>query len=142
MLLYEAADVCRTTYDPASRILVATWWRMEHAQLQPNLERQMEQVQAGARYLIIDVGDCVGAPTAAEQAWFVGTVFPSYRAGGLVALINVVPKSGVARLGASRWQRSASRFGFDTFDTSDVQTALDLLAEKYGVRATLEAVTT
>ena len=48
----------------------------------------------------------------------------------------------MARLGANRWQRSASKFGFDTFDTSDLAAALDLIAERYGVRASVEAVTT
>ena len=141
MLLYQAKDVCRTTYDPASGIMVATWWIMDHAQIRPNLLAQMAQVKAGARYLIIDVGDCRGVPSAADQAWFGEVVFPAYRRDGLKALINVVPKSGVARLGASRWQRTASRFGFDTFDTSDVAAALDLIAERFGARATVEAVT-
>lgn len=142
MLLYQAKGICRTTYDPASGIMVAAWWVMDHAHIRPNLTTQMAQVRAGVRYLIIDVGECHGAPTPEDQAWFGDTVFPDYRAAGLRAMINVVPRSGVAQLGASRWQRTASQFGFDTFDTSDVQTALDLIAERYGVRATLEAVTT
>ena len=142
MLVYQAEDVCRTTYDPASRILVATWWNMVHEQIRPNLTRQMAQVAAGARYLIIDVGECRGVPAPDDQAWFGDTVFPAYRAAGLRAMINVVPRSGAARLGASRWQRTASKFGFDTFDTSDLAAALDLVAERYGVRATLEAVST
>ena len=142
MLLYQAKDTCRTTYDPASRIMVATWWNMDHDHIRPNLERQMEQVKAGARYLIIDVGECRGVPAPEDQAWFGDTVFPSYRDHGLKAMINVVPRSGVARLGANRWQRTATRFGFDTFDTSDVAAALDLIADRYGVRATVEAVTT
>jgi hypothetical protein len=141
MLLYQAHDVCRTTYDPESRIMVATWWNMVHEHIQPNLERQMAQVKAGARYLVIDVGECRGVPAPDDQAWFGEVVFPSYQRDGLKAMINVVPRSGVARLGANRWQRSASRFGFDTFDTSDVTAALELLAERYGVRATLDAVT-
>lgn len=142
MLLYEADDVCRTTYDPASQIMVATWWDMRHEHIRPNLVAQMDQVKAGVRFLVIDVGDCRGAPTPEDQAWFGDTVFPSYRAHGLQALINVVPRSGKTRLGANRWQRTASEFGFDTFDTSDVSAALDLIAERYGVRASLEAVTT
>lgn len=141
MLLYQANDICLTTYDPASRIMVATWWTMAHEHIRPNLARQMDQVKAGARYLIIDVGECQGVPSPEEQAWFGDTVFPTYRAGGLKAMINVVPRSGVTRLGASRWQRSASRFGFDTFDTSDVAAALDLIAERYGVRARVEDLT-
>jgi len=141
VLLYQAKDVCRTTYDPGSRILVATWWNMVHEHIRPNLLRQMEQVAAGARYLIIDVGECRGVPLPEDQAWFGDTVFPAYRAAGLKAMINVVPASGVARLGANRWQKTASRFGFDTFDTSDLGAALDLIAERYGVRAAVEAVT-
>jgi hypothetical protein len=140
MLIYQARDVCLTTYDPESRILVATWWSMAHDHIRPNLERQMEQVAAGARYLVIDVAECRGVPAPEDQAWFGDTVFPAYRAAGLKAMINVVPKSGVARLGANRWQRTASQFGFDTFDTSDLPAALDLIAERYGVRATPEAV--
>jgi hypothetical protein len=101
----------------------------------------MAQVKAGARYLVIDVGECRGVPAPEDQAWFGEVVFPDFQRDGLKAIINVVPKSGVARLGASRWQRSASRFGFDTFDTSDVAAALDLIAERYGVRATVDAVT-
>lgn len=140
MLLYEAAGVCRTTYDPASHIMLATWWRLVHEHLRPNVERQVAQVAAGARYLVIDVGDCQGVPTADEQAWFAAEVFPACKVHGLKAVINVVPRSGVTRLGAARWQRTADRFGFDTFDTSDVAAALDLLADRYGARATLEAV--
>ncbi len=126
MLLYQAKDVCRTTYDPQSGIMVATWWVMDHDHIKPNLRAQMDQVKAGVRYLIIDVGDCHGVPTPEDQAWFGDTVFPSYRASGLKAMINVVPLSGAARLGANRWQKTASRFGFETFDTSDVAAALDL----------------
>jgi hypothetical protein len=140
MLIYEAKEICRTTYDPASRIIVATWWNMVHEHIRPNLERQMAQVKAGARYLVIDVGDCRGVPAPDDQAWFGDEVFPAYRRDGLRAMINVVPRSGVARLGANRWQRTASLAGFQTFDTSDVSAALDLIAEKFGVRATLEAV--
>jgi len=140
MLVYQASDICRTTYDPASRIMVATWWVMDHQHIRPNLERQMAQVAAGARFLVIDVGECHGVPTAEDQAWFGEVVFPAYRRDGLRALINVVPKSGVTRLGANRWQRTASQSGVDTFDTSDVAAALDLLADRYGVRASLEAV--
>jgi len=142
MLLYQATDICRTTYDPASQIMVAAWWTMDHEHIRPNLTRQMDQVRAGVRYLIIDVCDCRGVPTPEDQAWFGDTVFPAYRDAGLKAMINVVPRSGVARLGANRWQRTATRFGFDTFDTSDLAAALDLLADRYGVRATVEAVTT
>lgn len=142
MLLYQARGICRTTYDPASGIMVAAWWVMDHDHIRPNLTTQMAQVAAGVRYLIIDVGECLGVPTPEDQAWFGDTVFPAYRAAGLKALINVVPRSGAARLGAARWQRTASQFGFDTFDTSDVQAALDLIAARYGVRATVDAVTT
>jgi len=141
MLVYQASGICRTTYDPESRIMVATWWTMVHDQIRPNLERQMAQVRAGARYLVIDVGECHGVPEAEDQTWFGEVVFPAYRRDGLRAVINVVPKSGVARLGANRWQRTAVQAGFDTFDTSDVAAALDLIAERYGVRATVEAVT-
>jgi hypothetical protein len=140
MLVYDATDICRTTYDPASRIIVATWWIMVHEHIRPNLERQMALVKDGARFLVIDVGDCRGVPAPEDQAWFGEVVFPAYRRDGLLAMINVVPKSGVARLGANRWQRTASLAGFETFDTSDVQAALDLIAEKFGVHATLEAV--
>jgi hypothetical protein len=140
MLVYQAKDCCRTTYDPESRIMVATWWNMTREHIRPNLERQMEQVRAGALYLVIDVGDSRGVPPPEDQAWFGDTVFPAYRAAGLKAMINVVPKSGVARLGASRWQRTASQFGFDTFDTSDLQAALDLIAERYGARGAPEVV--
>jgi hypothetical protein len=141
MLVYQAHDVCRTTYDSESRIMVATWWNMVHEHIRPNLERQMAQVKAGARYLVIDVGESHGVPTPEDQTWFGEVVFPAYRRDGLKAMVNVVPKSGVARLGANRWQRTASQFGFDTFDTSDVAAALDLIAERYGVRATVDAVT-
>jgi hypothetical protein len=140
MLLYEAPEICRTTYDPASRILVATWWNMAQPHIRPNLSRQMEQVSAGACYLVIDVGEARGVPSPEDQSWFAEVVFPAYRKGGLKAMVNVVPRSGVARLGANRWQRTASQFGFDTFDSSDLSAALDLIAERYGVRATPEAV--
>lgn len=140
MLVYEAEGICRTTYDPASGVMVATWWVMDHDHVRPNLLAQVARVQAGARFLVIDVGECHGVPTPEHQAWFADAVFPAYRAAGLKAMINVVPRSGAARLGANRWQRTASAFGFDTFDTSDVEAALDLIAQRYGVRASAEAV--
>jgi hypothetical protein len=139
-LVYEAQGICRTTYDPASRIMVATWWDMRPEHIRPNLERQMAQVEAGARFLVIDVSETRGVPSPEHQAWFGDTVFPSYRRHGLKAMINLVPKSGMARLGANRWQRTASRFGFDTFDASDLAAALDVIRDRYGASASVEAL--
>ena len=76
MIVYQAKDVCRTTYDPASRIMVATWWNMDLEHIRPNLERQMAQVRAGAQYLIIDVAEARGVPSPEDQAWFGEVVFP------------------------------------------------------------------
>jgi hypothetical protein len=132
-VIYQAPGVVTTTYDPASTVILVSWEHLAPAHIRPCLERQMEQVKAGARFLVVDVGTARGAPTPEHQAWFDEEVFPFYRRHGLRALITVVPQSGVTRLGAQRWMSAASRHGFDAWDASDLEAVLELIQRRYGV---------
>lgn len=134
--IHDVDGIVETVHHPADKVVYVKWHTFTgHDHLRPSLEAQMAQVACGAAgVVIVDVSEATGVPSEADQAWFGQVVFPAYKAAGLRALINVQPRSALTRLGAKRWSRTASGFGFDIIDCTDVQHAFDL-ARDYTARA-------
>ena len=102
-----------------------------HRHLRPSIEAQVAHVRDhGARFVVVDVSGAKGVPSDEDQAWFAETVFPQYKTHGLAALVTVLPKSAITKLGASRWNRSASGFGFELAEVASLDDARALIAEK------------
>lgn len=70
--------------------------------------------------MIVDVSEAKGVPSDADQTWLVESVFPQYQHYGLQALVTVLPKSAVAKLGAQRWKHSASGFVFQLAEVASI----------------------
>jgi hypothetical protein len=142
--VYDAPGIALTTYDPATGLILARWRELSrHTHTRPCIEKQMALVAAGARFVVVDVSEASGVPSLEDQEWFATTVFPFYAAHGLGALVNVVARSAVTNLGASRWLRNAAASGgFETHDAPTLPGALDLLRTRYGVAVPDGAATT
>jgi len=134
--VHDLEGVARIFYEPVSRVMLTTWVNLMHAHIKPLIERQMEQVARGARFLVVDVRLTRSVPSPEDQAWYASTAVPFYKANGLRALVNLVPQSAVAKLGASRWRATAAQGGIDTWEAGDLESALRLLHERYGVDVT------
>ena len=87
----------------------------------------MKAVKEGAEYIIVDVSETTGTPSQEDQNYFAESVFPFFEKTGLKALITVLPQGAISKMGAKRWQRTASSFAFSTYDVESTGDAEGLI---------------
>jgi hypothetical protein len=130
--IYHAAGQCEATFDAATQTIYARWDKFPaEGHFRPCLDAQAKLVAAGrAKFVIVDVSKTTGVPLQEDQAYLVEKVFPAYKAGGLKAIITVVPASAITKMGAKRWQDSGSQFGFAMYEAASVADAEQLIRDK------------
>ena len=125
--IYEKKNVTYCDYDSVSKTIYVYWNSLYKDDIiRECVEVQMKKVEAGALSIIIDVKEAAGTPSDDTQRWFAKEVFPFYDQHGLKQLITILPKSAVAKVGASGWNKTASSFKFDIYETDSIENAKKL----------------
>jgi hypothetical protein len=131
-VVFEAKGIAKVVLQSESRQVFVTWDSFSGGQFKPCLEAQMSVVKAGkAKFVIVDVRKTKGVPTQDDQDFLVKTVFPAFHAGGVQAIVTLVPESAVTKMGAKRWQSSGSQFGFKMYEAGSPEDAESLLASEF-----------
>ena len=98
-LVDERPGVCSIGYDDSNEAVVITWLRNDNEAFRPMLEKQLQLIVAhDAKTVIVDTREATGTLNDENQAWLGDNFFPRLSCTGLVALVNVVPRSALAVL--------------------------------------------
>lgn len=112
------------------RIISVIWEKLYDAdEIYASCKPQLELVKNNkADVIIIDVSNASGTPPVECQEWFGNVLFPGYSENpNFKALINVIPKSSVTKMGANRWKKTAeNNFGFSVYETDSLEVAKSL----------------
>lgn len=114
------------------KIIHVKWKNLSKAEIiYGSCKEQIKVVQnEGCNVVIIDLSESTTTPPMECQKWFGEVMFPELMKNpDFKALINVLPASSViTKMGANHWKRTAqkSQFGFDVYETNDVNEAKKL----------------
>lgn len=132
--IFSEKAIVDTTYDEKSKTIHVKWHALGgHNFVRPSCLAQADAVKKGAKFIIVDVSQCKGTPSQDDQDFFGKTLFPEFEKNGLRALITVVPATGVGKMGANRWKKTASSFKFELYEvdtTADAQNLIKSLTTK------------
>ena len=132
--IYSKDGVVQTLVE--ENIIHVTWQELIDADvLYASCNAQLEEVKKGAKVVIIDVSQAKGLPPQEVQDWFGNTLFPGFSANEhFKGIINILPSSAIAKLGANRWNKTAEQgpFNFTTYETDSVEAAKKLAQELAG----------
>jgi hypothetical protein len=53
-----------------------------------------------------------------DQKWFGDYLFPNMQKAGIKAIITVLPKDALAKLGAKTWNKTGNMFDIDFYEVS------------------------
>ena len=87
-------------------------------------------MQFGAKVIIVEFVDAIGALPQETQDWLTTTFFPKVQEFGEKAIITVIPKNGLTKFTAKQWMSSCSPFGFEMFDAASLKDAQTLAGSK------------
>ena len=132
-VVYEVADQVAVLFDQAAQLIVARWARFgDHDTFARSLDVQAELVEAGrARFIVVDIGETTGTPSARDHDYVNRFVYPRYRRGGLQAIVTVLPHSARTRMGTQGWNRSGRSWRFAMHEAATLEDARELLERTY-----------
>lgn len=123
--LYNAPGYGSAWYESTNQCIYAQWENMltkEH--MRPSCEAQLKAAaQYKAKAVIIDSSNSKGLPVPEDQKWFGDYLFPNMQKAGIKAIITVLPKDALAKLGAKTWIKTGSMFGIDFLEVGSVPEA-------------------
>jgi hypothetical protein len=131
-ILYDAPGFCHTWYESSNGCIYAKWENMLTSKhMRPNCEEQLQAaIKFKAKAVIIDTSQSKGTPLVDDQKWFGEYLFPNMQKAGIKAIITVLPKDALAKLGAKSWNKTGSMFEIDFIEVGSVAEA-ENQAKKY-----------
>mgnify|MGYP000930798166 CR=1 FL=1 len=119
-MLYDAPGFGSAWYESSNNCIYAYWENMlTQKHMRPSCEAQLEAVKKyGAKAVIIDTSDSKGTPMVDDQKWFGEYLFPNMQKAGIKAIITVLPKDALAKLGAKTWNKTGNMFDIDFFEVN------------------------
>jgi len=112
--IYEKKGHVKVNYKPETKVMYVVWKNLfDQKIVRDCCERQLDQVQIGARILIVDITNSEGVVLEKTQKWLETYLFPGYARAGLRAIITIDSKSPVTQLSSRRWTQAGSDFSFD-----------------------------
>jgi len=132
-VVFDVADQVIVLLDEPAGLIVVRWSRFgDHDTFTRSLDVQAELIEAGrARFIVVDIGETTGTPSAMDHDYVNRFVYPRYRRGGLKAIVTVIPHSARTRMGTKGWNRSGRTWRFAMHEAATVQDARDLLERTY-----------
>ncbi|WP_088312633.1 hypothetical protein [Kineosporia sp. R_H_3] len=132
-VVYEAPGEVSVWFDANPAEIVVRWTRFgDHTTFRDSLDAQADLVEAGrARFIVVDVQAATGSPSARDHDYVNRFVYPRYRAGGLAAIVTVLPRDAHTRMGTQRWQQHGRAWGFAVYETATLDDAHDLLQDHH-----------
>jgi hypothetical protein len=134
--LFTIEKTIKVVHYPAQRALVGEWESLCTPQFRDALMRSMNEAQRlGAKSWIVDLTREPGVPSQDDLKWIETFNVANALRKGVVACINVHGASVIAKLGARRWNKSASDGGMLTYDCASLDEALEIAAQVASGRA-------
>lgn len=128
--IYLKEGCVKVNYKPETGVIYVLWKNLFDQKIVKDCcERQLKEVQKGAKFLVVDVSETRGVILDETQKWFETYLFPAYAKAGLRSLITINSKSPVTRLSAQRWIQAGSDFSFDVVTVSSREEATKVVAE-------------
>ncbi|EDM74605.1 hypothetical protein PPSIR1_17245 [Plesiocystis pacifica SIR-1] len=127
---YAKGKVVRALVDPSIQAVIVHWNYLSNDDiLRECTAAQLEQVQAGARSIIVDVSIARGMLSEAAQRYFQDEFFPALAKAGLRAVITVTPRRELALAAAEHWTKTGELFTFGMYETSELAAARKLAGQ-------------
>ena len=124
---YVKGKAVRALVDPSIGAVIVHWNFLGNDEIVLECTRaQLEQVQAGARSIIVDVSVARGMLSEAVQGYFQDDFFPALAEAGLRAVITVTPRRELALAAAEHWTKTGEVFSFGMYETSSLDAAREL----------------
>ncbi|MBI4942102.1 MAG: hypothetical protein HY830_15260 [Actinobacteria bacterium] len=132
-IMLEVAAQVAVLFEESAALIVVRWFRFgDHDTFTRSLDVQAGLVEAGrARFIVVDIAEATGTPSAMDHDYVNRFVYPRYRRGGLKAIVTVIPHSARTRMGTKGWNRSGRTWRFDMHEAATVQDARELLERTY-----------
>ncbi|OQX21363.1 MAG: hypothetical protein BWK80_33725 [Desulfobacteraceae bacterium IS3] len=92
-------------------------------------ERQLKEVQNGAKIIIVDISRTKGVVLEQTQKWFETYLFPGYVTAGLHAIITIDSEIPTTRLSAKKWTQIGASFSFDMVTVKTKEEAAKAVTE-------------
>lgn len=129
--IYEKKGHVKVNYKPETKVMYVIWKDLFDQEIVRDCcERQLEQVQTGAKILIVDITNSEGVVLESTQKWFETYLFPKYARSGLRVIITIDAKSPVTQLSSKKWAHTGSKFSFDMVSVTSLKEAAKV-AETY-----------
>ena len=123
--LYNAEGYVNAWYDSSNQIIVAKWYKMttkDH--VRPSCEAQLQKAKsAPVKCVVVDTSDAIGTPFPEDQKWFGEYLFPNMQANGVKAIITVLPKNALTKLGTKTWTKTGTQFNMDFLEVASLEDA-------------------
>jgi len=124
-MLYEAHGFGNAWYESSNNCIYAHWDNMlTSIHMRPSCEAQLQAaIKYKAKAVIIDTSISKGTPVLNDQKWFGDYLFPNMQKAGIKAIITVLPKDALAKLGAKSWNKTGSLFNMDFIEVGTLMEA-------------------
>ena len=127
---YSKGKAVRAIIDPSIRAVIVHWNFLGNDDIVLECTRaQIEQVQKGARSIIVDVTVARGMLSETVQAYFEKNFFPALAEAELRAVITVTPRRELALAAAEHWAKTGEMFTFGMYETGTIEHARELAGQ-------------
>jgi hypothetical protein len=128
--LVDIPKVLTVEYYPEHKAVVAHWHSFTRGNVVEGIEQGAKAAgKLGVKSWVIDLTEAPGVPTQVDQSWLANNGHSLLISQGIVAIINIVGDSAMAKMGAHRWSETADKMGIHIFNTISLAEGL-LLADK------------
>lgn len=127
--LYSEKGWVNTWYDHTDNVIYVKWYNYtSRIHLRRSCEMQIEAMRTyGATVIIADASEAIGVPYPQDQEWLITHLYPKTLELGLKAIISILPKNRIAKLGAKTWNDSGKKNGLNYIEVENLDEAKHFL---------------
>ncbi len=128
--LFRIPGTIVVEHHPQQRAVLARWESLSTPQFREAMMRGLSECgRLRAKSWLVDLTRNPGVPSQADLTWLLTDAAPPTLDSGIRAVINIHGNSALAKLGSTRWSKSASEGGLVTCECRSLADALELAAE-------------
>jgi hypothetical protein len=125
--LFRIPGTITVEHFPPQRAVLAGWESLSTSQFREAITRGLAECgRLRAKSWLVDLTRNPGVPSQADLDWLTKDAGPLTLDSGIRAVINIHGASALAKMGASRWTKSASQGGLVTCECRNLADALEL----------------
>jgi len=128
--IYIKEGYVKVNYKPDNGVIYVLWKNLfDQDVVRECCERQLKEVQSGAKIIIVDVSRTKGVVLEETYKWFETYLFPGYAKAGLLAIITINSEIPTTRMSAKKWTQIGANFSFDVLMVKSKEEAAKVVTE-------------